>query len=117
MTFVPKRLFICLFFLISGEQNILEAASAGASESVGLVANITANLIGFLAILEFINSALSWLGGMVGYPDITFEVQYHQNHDVLHYNGSNSNKQHVKSDFCLQHYSSSAHMYSCRWPS
>ncbi|KAB5574976.1 hypothetical protein PHYPO_G00215300 [Pangasianodon hypophthalmus] len=57
-----------------GEQNILEAASAGAAASVGLVANIAANLIGFLAILAFINAALSWLGGMVGYPDITFEL-------------------------------------------
>uniref|UniRef100_A0A8B9RB33 Solute carrier family 28 member 2 n=1 Tax=Astyanax mexicanus TaxID=7994 RepID=A0A8B9RB33_ASTMX len=58
-----------------GEQNILEAASAGASASIGLVANIAANLIAFLAILDFINAALKWLGGMVGYPDITFEVR------------------------------------------
>ncbi|XP_026883628.2 sodium/nucleoside cotransporter 1 [Electrophorus electricus] len=59
---------------VSGEQNILEAASAGASASIGLVANITANLIAFLAILDFINAALRWLGGMVGYPDVTFEL-------------------------------------------
>ncbi|XP_072551937.1 sodium/nucleoside cotransporter 1 [Salminus brasiliensis] len=57
-----------------GEQNILEAASAGASASIGLVANIAANLIAFLAILDFINAALKWLGGMVGKPDITFEL-------------------------------------------
>ncbi|XP_029992728.1 sodium/nucleoside cotransporter 1 [Sphaeramia orbicularis] len=56
------------------EQNILEAASSGASASIGLVANIAANLIAFLAILDFINSALSWLGGMVGYPGIKFEI-------------------------------------------
>ncbi|XP_038124645.1 sodium/nucleoside cotransporter 1 [Cyprinodon tularosa] len=56
------------------EQNILEAISSGASSSIGLVANIAANLIAFLAILGFINSALSWLGGMVGYPQITFEL-------------------------------------------
>uniref|UniRef100_A0AAQ4PM98 Sodium/nucleoside cotransporter n=1 Tax=Gasterosteus aculeatus aculeatus TaxID=481459 RepID=A0AAQ4PM98_GASAC len=47
------------------EQNILEAASSGASASIGLVANIAANLIAFLAILEFINASLSWFGGMV----------------------------------------------------
>uniref|UniRef100_A0A8C5GS01 Sodium/nucleoside cotransporter 1-like n=1 Tax=Gouania willdenowi TaxID=441366 RepID=A0A8C5GS01_GOUWI len=57
------------------EQNILEAASNGASASIGLVANIAANLIAFLAILEFINNALSWFGGMVGFPEITFEVR------------------------------------------
>ncbi|XP_071771699.2 sodium/nucleoside cotransporter 1 [Centroberyx gerrardi] len=56
------------------EQNILEAASSGASASVGLVANIAVNLIAFLAILDFINAALRWLGGMVGYPSVTFEL-------------------------------------------
>uniref|UniRef100_A0A8D3D2Z9 Sodium/nucleoside cotransporter n=1 Tax=Scophthalmus maximus TaxID=52904 RepID=A0A8D3D2Z9_SCOMX len=56
------------------EQNILEAASSGASASIGLVANIAANLIAFLAILAFINEALGWLGGMVGYPSITFQL-------------------------------------------
>uniref|UniRef100_A0A2I4AU43 Sodium/nucleoside cotransporter n=1 Tax=Austrofundulus limnaeus TaxID=52670 RepID=A0A2I4AU43_AUSLI len=56
------------------EQNILEAASSGASASIGLVANIAANLIAFLAILAFINQALSWLGGMVGYSDLTFQI-------------------------------------------
>ncbi|XP_071388285.1 sodium/nucleoside cotransporter 1 [Centroberyx affinis] len=56
------------------EQNILEAASSGASASVGLVANIAVNLIAFLAILDFINAALAWLGGMVGYPSVTFEL-------------------------------------------
>uniref|UniRef100_A0AAQ5ZC38 Sodium/nucleoside cotransporter n=1 Tax=Amphiprion ocellaris TaxID=80972 RepID=A0AAQ5ZC38_AMPOC len=57
------------------EGNILEAVSSGASASIGLVANIAASLISFLAILAFINSALSWLGGMVGYPEVTFKVR------------------------------------------
>ncbi|XP_061138383.1 sodium/nucleoside cotransporter 1 isoform X1 [Syngnathus typhle] len=56
------------------ERNILEAASSGASASIGLVANIVANLIAFLAILAFINEALSWMGGMVGYPEVTFQL-------------------------------------------
>ncbi|KAK1158179.1 sodium/nucleoside cotransporter 1-like isoform X1 [Acipenser oxyrinchus oxyrinchus] len=59
----------------SGEQqNILEAASNGASDSIGLVANIAANLIAFLAVLEFINAALRWLGGMVDYPELSFQL-------------------------------------------
>ncbi|KAG8012646.1 Sodium/nucleoside cotransporter 1 [Nibea albiflora] len=57
------------------EQNILEAASSGASASIGLVANIAANLIAFIAILGFVNKALSWLGSMVGYPEVTFQVR------------------------------------------
>ncbi|XP_018423138.1 PREDICTED: sodium/nucleoside cotransporter 1, partial [Nanorana parkeri] len=56
------------------ERTILEAASNGASTSVGLVANIAANLIAFMALLEFINAAFSWIGGMVNYPKLTLEL-------------------------------------------
>ncbi|KAM3926844.1 sodium/nucleoside cotransporter 1 [Leptodactylus fuscus] len=56
------------------ERTILEAASNGASASVGLVANIAANLIAFTALLEFINAAFSWLGGMVNYPELTLQL-------------------------------------------
>uniref|UniRef100_A0A673LAV4 Sodium/nucleoside cotransporter n=1 Tax=Sinocyclocheilus rhinocerous TaxID=307959 RepID=A0A673LAV4_9TELE len=48
-----------------GEQNVLEAVSGGASASIGLVANIAANLIAFLAILDFINATLRWLGELL----------------------------------------------------
>ena len=40
-------------------QNLLEAASSGAALSVKVVTNIAANLIAFLAVLDFINDALS----------------------------------------------------------
>ncbi|KAF4804539.1 Sodium/nucleoside cotransporter 2 [Turdus rufiventris] len=56
------------------ERNILEAASNGAAASVGLVANIAANLIAFLAVLEFINAALRWFGEMVDIQGLTFQV-------------------------------------------
>ncbi|KAM4675107.1 sodium/nucleoside cotransporter 2-like [Discoglossus pictus] len=58
----------------SEERNLLEAASNGASASVGLVANIAANLIAFMALLEFINAAFSWIGGMVNYPKLTLQL-------------------------------------------
>ncbi|XP_041034409.1 sodium/nucleoside cotransporter 1 [Carcharodon carcharias] len=57
-----------------GEQNILEAASNGASASISLVANIAVNLLAFLAVLEFLNAALSWFGGMVDNPELSFQV-------------------------------------------
>uniref|UniRef100_UPI00398E41C9 sodium/nucleoside cotransporter 1 n=1 Tax=Pristiophorus japonicus TaxID=55135 RepID=UPI00398E41C9 len=57
-----------------GEQNVLEAASNGASASIHLVANIAVNLLAFLAVLEFLNAALSWFGGMVDYPKLSFQV-------------------------------------------
>ncbi|CAI9534372.1 unnamed protein product, partial [Staurois parvus] len=56
------------------ERTILEAASNGASASVGLVANIAANLIAFMALLSFINAAFSWIGGMVDYPKLTLQL-------------------------------------------
>lgn len=63
----------------SQERNLIEAASAGASTSIKLVANIGANLIAFLALLQFINETLKWFGAQVGlkppfYPDFTFQV-------------------------------------------
>ncbi|OXB81928.1 UNVERIFIED_CONTAM: hypothetical protein H355_004011 [Colinus virginianus] len=61
--------------IASGEErNILEAASNGAAVSVGLVANIAANLIAFLAVLEFINAALRWFGEMVDIKDLSFQM-------------------------------------------
>ncbi|XP_063769863.1 solute carrier family 28 member 3 isoform X2 [Pseudophryne corroboree] len=55
-------------------RNILEAASQGASAAIPLVANIAVNLMAFLSLLAFFNSALSWLGNMFDYPQLSFEV-------------------------------------------
>lgn len=55
----------------------MEAAAAGASQSICLVANIAANLIAFLSLLDFVNAALSWLGSMVDYEELSFQVVHH----------------------------------------
>ncbi|XP_074210141.1 sodium/nucleoside cotransporter 1 isoform X4 [Camelus bactrianus] len=55
-------------------QNLLEAASNGAALSVKVVTNIIANLIAFLAVLAFINAALSWLGEMVDVQGLSFQL-------------------------------------------
>ncbi|XP_072475933.1 sodium/nucleoside cotransporter 1 [Notamacropus eugenii] len=61
--------------LSGGEaQNILEAATSGAAVSVGIIANIAANLIAFLAVLAFVNAALSWLGEMVDIQELSFQL-------------------------------------------
>ncbi|KAM7392053.1 hypothetical protein PAMP_022695 [Pampus punctatissimus] len=54
--------------------NFLEAASQGASNAVGLVANIVVNLIAFLALLAFFDGVLSWLGGMFDCPQLSFSL-------------------------------------------
>ncbi|KAK2499898.1 hypothetical protein MC885_014679 [Smutsia gigantea] len=56
-------------------RNLLEAATQGASSSISLVANIAVNLIAFLALLSFVNSALSWFGNMFDYPQLSFEIR------------------------------------------
>ena len=53
---------------------MIEALASGASMSIVLVANIAVNLIAFVAILAFVDGILMWLGGMVGKPDLSFEV-------------------------------------------
>ncbi|KAM5291183.1 sodium/nucleoside cotransporter 1 isoform 2-T2 [Glossophaga mutica] len=61
--------------LSSGDaQNLLEAASTGAAMSVKVVVNIAANLIAFLAVLAFINAALSWLGELVDIQGLSFQL-------------------------------------------
>ncbi|NXI42973.1 S28A3 protein, partial [Galbula dea] len=57
----------------SESKNLLEAASQGASSSILLVANIVVNLISFLALLAFLDSALSWVGNLFDYPQLNFE--------------------------------------------
>ncbi|XP_066294081.1 sodium/nucleoside cotransporter 1-like isoform X1 [Branchiostoma lanceolatum] len=59
---------------ISKDRNLLEAVSAGASMGVSIVAHIVGNLIAFLSFLAFINTVLTWLGGMVNIQDLTFQT-------------------------------------------
>lgn len=66
--------FKCLC-LIRKSTNVLEAASQGASCAVGLVADIVVNLISFLALLAFLDTVISWLGGMLDCPQLSFAVK------------------------------------------
>ncbi|XP_062946129.1 sodium/nucleoside cotransporter 2 [Cynocephalus volans] len=56
------------------EKNVLEAASNGATDAVGLAANVAANLVAFMAVLAFIDATLSWLGELVDVQGLTFQV-------------------------------------------
>ncbi|TNN80655.1 Solute carrier family 28 member 3 [Liparis tanakae] len=55
-------------------KNVFEAASQGASLAAGAVAHIVANLIAFLSLLAFIDGVLSWLGGMLDCPQLSFSL-------------------------------------------
>ncbi|XP_029193531.2 solute carrier family 28 member 3-like isoform X1 [Acropora muricata] len=56
------------------ERNVIEAAAKGASTAITLVANVLAMLITFFAFIAFFNGVLSFLGSMVGYPELSFQV-------------------------------------------
>jgi len=55
--------------------NFIEAAAAGAANSISLVAHIAVNLIAFIAILHFVNATLMWFGQRVGWETLTYEVK------------------------------------------
>nr|XP_044612818.1 solute carrier family 28 member 3-like [Equus asinus]XP_044612819.1 solute carrier family 28 member 3-like [Equus asinus] len=59
---------------MSDSRNLLDAASHGASSSISVVAHIAVNMIAFVALLSFVNSALSWFGNMFDYPQLSFEI-------------------------------------------
>jgi len=56
------------------ERNVIEAAAKGASTAISLVANVAAMLITFFAFIAFFNAVLSYLGRMVGYPELSFQT-------------------------------------------
>lgn len=56
----------------------MEAGASGASVAGSTVVAVVVNFIAFLGLLAFINATLSWFGGRVGYPELSFEVNKHQ---------------------------------------
>ena len=72
LTIIRNNSYCFLFNRI--ETNVIEAAANGAAVAGKTVAAVTVNLLAFLSVLAFINATLSWIGGRVGYPELSFEV-------------------------------------------
>lgn len=53
--------------------NLIDAAASGASEGLGLALNVGAMLLAFIALIAMLNGMLSWVGGLVGVPQLSFE--------------------------------------------
>ena len=51
--------------------NVLAAAARGTREGMLLAANVAAVLISFIALVALVNLALAWLGGLIGWPDLS----------------------------------------------
>nr|CAB3266200.1 sodium/nucleoside cotransporter 1-like [Phallusia mammillata] len=56
------------------QRNVIEAAFVGASQAIPLVLNIGGNLIAFLSLLAAINGFLGWFGGLLDFPQLSFEL-------------------------------------------
>lgn len=54
---------------------------------LNLVANVAANLVAFIALVEFLNQTLIWFGNRAGMekPDkeLTFQVKHIKNHSIF----------------------------------
>lgn len=51
----------------------MDAATKGALAGIPLVLGIIANIVAFVSLISFLNAMLSWLGLLVGFPELTFE--------------------------------------------
>jgi CNT family concentrative nucleoside transporter len=54
--------------------NIIDAAAAGASNGMTLALNVGAMILAFVGLIAFVNALLAWLGGMVGYDQLSLQL-------------------------------------------
>ncbi|GAA0586257.1 NupC/NupG family nucleoside CNT transporter [Halomonas salifodinae] len=54
--------------------NVIEAAANGAASGVQLAINVGGMLLAFIALIALANNLLGWVGGFVGYGDLTLEL-------------------------------------------
>jgi CNT family concentrative nucleoside transporter len=56
------------------ESSVIEAAAKGASDGMHVAFIVAAMLIGFISLLALINAAFGYVGGLVGYPNLSLEL-------------------------------------------
>ncbi|MBD3165232.1 NupC/NupG family nucleoside CNT transporter, partial [bacterium] len=54
--------------------NVIDAAAAGATDGLKLAVNVAAMLIAFIALIAMINGFLGWMGGLVGFPQLSLKL-------------------------------------------
>ncbi len=53
--------------------NTLEAATEGTTEGLKLALNVGAQLLAFIALIALVNAIIGWMGGFVGFPDLSLQ--------------------------------------------
>lgn len=54
--------------------NVIDAAAKGASSGLLLAANVGGMLVAFVALIAMVNGGMGWLGGLIGYPELSLEL-------------------------------------------
>ena len=54
--------------------NVFDAAARGASDGLQLALNVGAMLLAFVGLIALINGLLGGIGGLFGFPDLSFEL-------------------------------------------
>jgi concentrative nucleoside transporter, CNT family len=54
--------------------NVIDAAARGAAAGLNLALIVGALLIAFISLIALLNTILGFFGGLIGFPDLTFEL-------------------------------------------
>jgi len=54
--------------------NVFDAAASGAASGLQLALNVGAMLLAFVALIAMLNGGIGWIGEMLGYEDVTFQL-------------------------------------------
>lgn len=73
-TEISKTAGVVSLDLPKESENIIDAAATGASDGLKLALNVAAMLLAFIALIAMLNGFLGWLGSLVGYPSLSFEL-------------------------------------------
>ena len=101
--------------LLRDQRNFIEAAFVGASSAIPLVLNISANLVAFLSLLAALDGFLSWFGGLLDFPELSFTVRF-LSINVFHSFGIWTKRKNSIHPVSLYFFSSFAHTSSSHWP-
>jgi CNT family concentrative nucleoside transporter len=56
------------------DANVIDATARGASEGLFLALNVGAMLLAFIALLALLNGILGWMGGFIGFPNVSIQL-------------------------------------------
>ena len=56
------------------DTSVIEAAASGAGQGMQLALNVGAMLMAFVALVALLNYGIGWLGGLVGLPELSFQL-------------------------------------------